>query len=170
MLLQELAASYTNIDAAARLLDLDGRCVYVMVWDRGSDSLDFLRSCLAELDQNGRSSCTSPETRRYELAHRSEGVRLVGKRRDECLATYRLPHLDRPRTLPRKRRSEHLYAITNGRQFVATGWLRGSMERRALTTVDYRALGTVFSRFLAEFCTSVTNALNAARREPTART
>jgi hypothetical protein len=50
MLLQELAASYTDIDAAARLLDLDGRCVYVIVWGWGADSLARLRACLDELD------------------------------------------------------------------------------------------------------------------------
>jgi hypothetical protein len=55
-LLEELAGAYTDIDAAVRLLEVDdswnleGRCVYVIVRDRGADSLDFLRSCLSEQD------------------------------------------------------------------------------------------------------------------------
>lgn len=50
MFLQELAASYNDIDAAARLLDLDGRCVYVIVWGWGAESLSRLRACLSDLD------------------------------------------------------------------------------------------------------------------------
>ena len=49
-LLEELAASYHGIDAAARLLEPDGRCVYVIVWGWGADSLTRLRSSLSDLD------------------------------------------------------------------------------------------------------------------------
>jgi hypothetical protein len=49
-LLEKLAASYNNIDAAARLLELDGRCIYVIVWGWGADSLSHLRECLSDLD------------------------------------------------------------------------------------------------------------------------
>jgi hypothetical protein len=54
--LLEQLASYPDLDVAVRLLELDeswsldGRCVYVIVWDRGVDSLGFLRSCLSEQD------------------------------------------------------------------------------------------------------------------------
>lgn len=49
-LLEELAASYQDIDAAARLAEPDGRCVYVIVWGWGEASLTQLRVCLDELD------------------------------------------------------------------------------------------------------------------------
>jgi hypothetical protein len=49
-LLEELAASYSDIDAAARLSELDGRCIYVIVWAWSADSLPHLRACLTELD------------------------------------------------------------------------------------------------------------------------
>ena len=49
-LLKELSSSYNGIDAAARLLELDGRCVYVIVWGWGVESLQRLKVCLDELD------------------------------------------------------------------------------------------------------------------------
>jgi hypothetical protein len=49
-LLEELAASYQDIDAAERVLEPNGRCIYVIVWGSGTDSLAFLRTCLSELD------------------------------------------------------------------------------------------------------------------------
>lgn len=48
--MQELAASYPGIDAAARLAEPDGRCVYVLVEGWAEESLSRLRSCLNELD------------------------------------------------------------------------------------------------------------------------
>jgi hypothetical protein len=50
-LLEELAASYPGIDAAARLADPEGRCIYVVVEGWGGDSLSRLRACLDELDE-----------------------------------------------------------------------------------------------------------------------
>ena len=53
-LLEELAASYSDIDTAARLLELDGaqigRCGYVIVWGWGDGSLSHVRACLTELN------------------------------------------------------------------------------------------------------------------------
>lgn len=49
-LLEELAASYPGIDAAARLAEPQGRCIYVLVEGWGDESLSRLRSCLDELD------------------------------------------------------------------------------------------------------------------------
>ena len=49
-LLEELAASYNDVDAAARLLEPDGRCIYVIVWGWGDDSVSRLRDCLTDLD------------------------------------------------------------------------------------------------------------------------
>lgn len=55
-LLEELAASYADIDTAARLLELDGaqigRCGYIIVWGWGEDSLSHVRACLNELDEH----------------------------------------------------------------------------------------------------------------------
>jgi hypothetical protein len=65
-LLDELSASCNDIDAVARLLELDGSCiyvivwVYVIVWAWGVDSLSRLRACLSDVDRN---SCTSSATR-----------------------------------------------------------------------------------------------------------
>ena len=54
-LLEDLAASYEGVDAAARLLELDGgeigRCNYVIVWGWGDESLSRLKTCLSDLDE-----------------------------------------------------------------------------------------------------------------------
>jgi hypothetical protein len=49
-LLEKLAASYVGIDSAARLLEPDGRCIYVIVWALGDRSMARLRDCLSDLD------------------------------------------------------------------------------------------------------------------------
>ena len=48
-LLEELAASYQDIDAAARLTEPDGRCVYVIVRGHNEDALAFLRAAIADV-------------------------------------------------------------------------------------------------------------------------
>lgn len=45
-LLEELSASHIGIDAAA----LDDRCVYVILWGRGAESLSHLSAGLSEVD------------------------------------------------------------------------------------------------------------------------
>jgi hypothetical protein len=51
-LLEELAASYQDIDAAERLLEPNGRCIYVIVWGWEDEALPHLRACLGELDSD----------------------------------------------------------------------------------------------------------------------
>ena len=55
-LLEELAASYADIDAAARLLERDGagigRCGYIIVWGWGDESLSHVKACLTERDED----------------------------------------------------------------------------------------------------------------------
>jgi hypothetical protein len=48
-LLEELADSYPDIDAAARLAEPDGRCIYVIVRNHHEDALAFLRAAITDV-------------------------------------------------------------------------------------------------------------------------